>query len=739
RYADWFIGAAAADYAVAAPPRRGLDLDLVAETVETPELGAFDRAELRARVRDPIFDVALNATRPGRDDGVLLIADGRFLDGTRVATLRELRFDLDDSPWTLVEPALVRWGDDVGAVEVVDLRLREADGDGMLAFDGRYPPDGADGLAFRAEAVPVAEWFRLAGRAPPVTGMVWADGELLGTLASPRIDLAFRVLQPRIDDVQLARLEGELAYAPSRLAGDVDVRVDTVSATGGSLDVDGSVPFIVSLTDGFDARLAETGAVDITAVADRFPVVVLEPLFFDLRDLEGWIDGRIVVGGAFRRPRLDGGLGLRDGAATVLPLDQRYDSIGAVVAFEDRRAVVREARARSDGWARLAGTVDLQRLDRPVLDLRLDFDEFRPIGVDDHDDAAVWGELRAAGPWSAPVLSGEVRVDDGTVPVPGIDGDGLDAGFDEEEFVGIDAAFDTAIARQPTWLDRIVLDAVVVTAGEDMWFGADQVRAQLAGELTVIRTAPDALQIFGSLQGERGTITLIAGPIVRRLDIVDSEIRFFGTTDLDPAIDITASQTVFGPDGQPFDILVQIGGTLDDPTLALAQPDGAPVPESELLSLLVFGQPTYTLAPGVVPAEQVVGDVFFGGLAGLAAIELEEALVADFGLPFEYVRIQPGPGDFGGLFGAPIVVLGTQLADDLFLTIDTGLGTFFGGTEVATTWGVAIQWRIDPEWTAEFGIEPVFRGRFFPTVGFFVPALSPEQQFFLDVRRRWTY
>ncbi|MFW6078245.1 MAG: translocation/assembly module TamB domain-containing protein, partial [Gemmatimonadota bacterium] len=739
RYADWFIGAAAADYAVTAPPRRGLELDLAAETVETPQLGAFDRVLLRARARDPSFDVTLNATRPGRDDGVLLVADGRFLDGTRVATLRDLRFDLDGSPWTLVEPATVRWGDEVDGLDVSDLRLREADGDGVLAFDGRYPPDGADGLRFQAEAVPIAEWFRLADRAPPLTAMVWADGELFGTLASPRVDLDFRLLRPRIDDVQFARLEGVLAYGAGRLAGDVDVRVDTVPATGGTLDIDGGVPFNLSLTDGFDARLAETGAIEITAVADRFPFVVLEPLLFDLRDPEGWIDGRVVAGGTIRRPRLDGRLILRDGAATVLPLDQRYDSIHAVVGFEDRRAVVREARARSDGWARVAGTVDLETLDRPVLDLRLDFEEFRPIGVDDRDDAAVWGELRTAGPWSAPVLSGEIRIDDGTVPVPGLDDDALDAGLDEEAFAELETPVDTVVRDEPTWIDRIVLDAVVVTAGEDTWFGDDPIRAQLAGELTLVRTAPDALQVFGSLEGERGTITLIAGPIVRRLDIVEAEVRFFGAAALDPAIDITASQTVFGPDGQPFDILVRIGGSLDDPTLALASPDGAPVPESELLSLLVFGQPTYALAPGVVPAEEVVGDVFFGGLAGLAAIEIEEALVGEFGLPFEYVRIQPGPGDFGGLFGAPIIVLGTQLADDVFLTIDTGLGTLFGGTEVGTTWGAAIQWRIDPEWTAEFGIEPVFRGRFFPTAGFFVPALSPEQQFFLDLRRRWTY
>ncbi|MFW6202406.1 MAG: hypothetical protein ACOC8B_07500, partial [Gemmatimonadota bacterium] len=326
RYADWFIGAAAADYAVTAPPRRGLELDLAAETVETPQLGAFDRVLLRARARDPSFDVTLNATRPGRDDGVLLVADGRFLDGTSIATLRDLRFDLDGSPWTLVEPATVRWGDEVDGLDVSDLRLREADGDGVLAFDGRYPPDGADGLRFQAEAVPIAEWFRLADRAPPLTGMVWADGELFGTLASPRVDLDFRLLRPRIDDVQFARLEGVLAYGAGRLAGDVDVRVDTVPATGGTLDIDGGVPFNLSLTDGFDARLAETGAIEITAVADRFPFVVLEPLLFDLRDPEGWIDGRVVAGGTIRRPRLDGRLILRCGDAGICAV--RADGTG---------------------------------------------------------------------------------------------------------------------------------------------------------------------------------------------------------------------------------------------------------------------------------------------------------------------------------------------------------------------------------------------------------------------------
>ena len=208
---------------------------------------------------------------------------------------------------------------------------------------------------------------------------------------------------------------------------------------------------------------------------------------------------------------------------------------------------------------------------------------------------------------------------------------------------------------------------------------------------------------------------------------------------LNPAIDLTASQTIYGPDGEPFDILVQIGGTVDEPTLALASPNGAPIPESELASLLIFGQPSYALEPGVVPAEALVEDVFFGGLAGLAAIELEEALIGEFGLPFDYVRIRPGPGEFGGLLGAPAIVLGTEIADDVFLTIDTGVATLFGETDAGATWGIALRWRIDPEWTLVAGIEPVFRGRFFPVAGFISPGIRPTQQFFVDIQRRWTY
>lgn len=704
-----------------------------ASAVLAPNGLLYDTATASLTLADSRFDVDLRAERAS-GGGLVLVADGRIQeDGTRDALLRRLELDLDGDEWRLERPARLRWGAGNGIL-VQGLVIRETEGMGRVAVDGQLMPVGAEPLFVEIAALPLAEIQRFVGLEPQISGQLWAEIRAVGPPDRPRIGADFRLLEGGVPEFTIARVEGALLYEASRLTAEATALLDSVNA----VTLDASLPVAVELSGLPSVRLLETAPLRATLRADSLPLEVLAAATPAIRDAEGLLRASIRITGSPDAPALDGTIQVRNGEVTIPDLNRRYEAISADVVLEDRRAWVRELRARSDGWATVTGTVTFPTLTDPVVDLLIELDGFRAIGADELEGAAAWGELRVAGPAAAPVVTGDVTLDDGYVVVPSFGQDGLTdprAGEPSPlEPVG------TPEAAPAPWLEAVAFDEVVVEAGEALWFVLGESRAQLSGELVLVKEVGESIRIFGSLVGERGTFILRAGPIVRRFDIIRAEIQFFGTPDPNPALDILASRVVPGASGELIEIQIRIEGTADAPTVALTTPQGATVPESELLSLLLFGQPAFALAEGGPAAQPLLEEALFGvgSLAEIASIELEEALVADLGLPLDFLQIRPAPGPFVG-FGAPTLVFGSQIDDDLFLTVNAPLAGVFGTAAAPGVWTATLEWRIDPEWSLELGVAPIHRRRFPFGIGPIIPVTNPEQQFIIELRRRWTY
>src|SRR5690606_6182020 len=108
--------------------------------------------------------------------------------------------------------------------------------------------------------------------------------------------------------------------------------------------------------------------------------------------------------------------------------------------------------------------------------------------------------------------------------------------------------------------------------------------------------------------------------------------------DLNPSLDILAGYRVrrstIGSGGD-LTILVQLSGTVLAPTVALSSDTPVPLPEEDLISYLLFGQPSFELRGGFV--EQAVVQELVGNL-----------LVSNFQRPIQragicdWVRVRPG-------------------------------------------------------------------------------------------------
>ena len=151
--------------------------------------------------------------------------------------------------------------------------------------------------------------------------------------------------------------------------------------------------------------------------------------------------------------------------------------------------------------------------------------------------------------------------------------------------------------------------------------------------------------------------------------------------------------------------------------------------------MLVFGQTNADLDVGIVPGQELAQELLFSGLLDFAGMELEEALLQEVGVPVDYFLIRSqAVSSVGGIFEVvPTVVLGKQLTNDIFLTLESGTQDF------AEAWLASLEWQIDRQWSVQLSSEPSqirqFRG--FSVDQFFAPPR--KRQFSLDLRRRWTY
>jgi hypothetical protein len=294
-----------------------------------------------------------------------------------------------------------------------------------------------------------------------------------------------------------------------------------------------------------------------------------------------------------------------------------------------------------------------------------------------------------------------------------------------------------AATAEPGFFDKVRLDDFRMIAGPSLWFSMANARAQLAGELTIDKIGSD-LRITGTLEGNRGTYTLEAGPVVRRFDIAHAEVRFLGATEINPAIDITARRVVVQGD-RDLQIDVRIGGTLKTPMLTLGSADASNMPQSELLSYLLFGQGTLALTGAMLPGEDIVLDAALGSLSDFAAERLEAV-----GLGFDIIQLRLGGGGLYGL-ASPTLVVGREVSNNLFLTLEAGFAGLFAepgepaaNNNTSTSQAIRLEWRMNPQTSLRLGWEKGLR-RQIRGLGVALPVTPLRQQATIELRRRWSW
>jgi hypothetical protein len=492
-----------------------------------------------------------------------------------------------------------------------------------------------------------------------------------------------------------------------------------------------------------------------------FDLAFLELFGSAVTNLHGALSVNVDVSGTTAHPTAQGNVSIDSGSATVVTSGTRLDRFDANIALSGDTLLIRRLSAITNrerrGTLDLTGTVAFDRLSDPMFALQARASNFRAVSKSGlaRLDVTTQAPITLSGPYSGAVVGGSLRVDRGTIYIPEVIRKRVIDLNDPELFDVVDttlASDRSILPHAPSKFTRnLRLENVAVNIGDDVWLRSDEANIKIGGSLNVTlgRSASTGersqLALEGQLNALRGTYRLNVVPFVQpTFDVEQGTLRFFGTGDLNPSLDITAINTVRRPrqslNGQDVRIRATIGGTLSAPTLTLASADNLPLSQSDLLSYLITGEPAFTLdyttlqyvnqlaAVAVRSAGNIISSAIPHSVFDLVELQTPTVLTpAD-------AQTQAENSTLYNLLNTR-AVFGKQLNSNLFLNFSTG----FCAENFRNNLGLKLEYRLGRTYTAQFGIEPGSSDLVCARSGAVQSIQQTPPQVGLDFLRAWRF
>jgi autotransporter translocation and assembly factor TamB len=564
-----------------------------------------------------------------------------------------------------------------------------------VTAEGRLAWRGSSDLRVAARGLHLERVGRIAQWPDSVFGRLDLDFSVIGPAPGPAIVGTFDVQEPRYARMRLTGLSGRLDYA-DRVAA---VGMEAFDGTRRVFAVEGTVPVDLSL--GSVESRTGSRPMDLRVFADSLDAAVALSYVALLEDVEGRVSGEFRVRGTVERPEPSGEVRLEDGAWSIDVVGVRHEAVGGTLTLTPDRIVQVSLGTEATGRSTVQGHLELDPVIDPTLDLTLSFVDFE--AVNRRDVAGhISGETRLRGRYREPVLTGSLTVDHGTLFLEEFARSAQVVDLTDPRI--FDLVVDTsAFATRPLLAGinnpflqnlRVGID---LSVPRDTWLRSEDMNVEIGGSLLVSydRMGRDLVMV-GELEALRGSYLVLG----RRFNVVEGVVGFIGTPGINPTLDIRAVSRVRRVDRDPLDVSATVSGTLTQPRVTLSSEEQG-VAESDLVSYLIFGRPSYELASGQDAliqgaAGSLVATTAGAGVTwwtGTLANQLGAAVAQQIGV--DYLSITQA-GDFGVVTGSLASTLaGTQieigqyLGENVFFVLlfrprpepGTGRG-YFGGARV---------------------------------------------------------
>ncbi len=620
--------------------------------------------------------------------------------GGRIA-LSDATVQIDEQEWRLTRPGIVGWSPASVTVDSVEV-VRQGQDPMRLRAAGTLARGGDSDFRLSVEGLHVEQVMHvLQIDEPELAGHVDVDFDVSGPAEAPRIDGTFDVLGARLDALQLTRLRGTLGYEGRRLSFRTEGRdgVKTVLRASGDIPLDLSMQTV-------EERVVDA-PMNVRIEADSLDAGIALSYVSAFDNVVGLVSGTVDLRGTPRSPEPEGEIRLERGAWSIDAIGVRHTGVSGALTLRPDRTVDVRLTATGPGRSDVNGTIMLDPVSDPALSLDFTFQRFLAVSRTDIE-GTVTGDFHLGGRYRQPTAEGSLVVDAGTIYVDELQRAAGIVDLSDPLLLERGLAVDTtALVARPIFeglsnpfFDNLRVN-VDLSVPRGTWLRSLDTNIELSGDLLVLydRQADDFV-LLGELEALRGSHRVLG----RSFELDGGSVNFIGRAGLNPDLDIDASTQIRRPDDAPFRIQANVGGTLIRPVVTLSSEESG-LAEQDLVSYVVFGQPTGALGVGSQSQLAGIGSGVFGSIVGGGINQVGTAVGRRIGL--DYVSVQGGYGAASYFDADTQVEVGRYLGDEIFLIVvvrpfDTGAGN------QNTVGGVRVEVAATDRFNYEFFVEDRF-------------------------------
>ena len=682
------------------------------------------------------FDVALMGT----SQEVYTAAGAFAQDSLGIdVELASLEMEAPETTWRLQGVTQLRVEGTM--VSTDGLRLI-GDTEAEITARGTVDLEGESSFALSVQGVDLTELGTVSQTDRFPAGLLDLEARVRGPSDAPEIEGEFQLRNLLIGDRSLSSLGGTLVYANQ----EVETQVIAIQEGRELGRLEGRFPVDLSFRE-VEERFIDR-EMDMTIAVDSLPASTAVATLTLLEEVEGVLEGELRFVGSRGDLRPTGQIQLTGGAFSIPDVGLNLSGIAAEFQVSEDFAVEVVAEGRAGGLARVSGSLLMDDPLDPVFDLVIAASGFQAIQRGDLA-AQVGGDLTLTGQYSAPLIGGRLTVEEGELFLDEFVRSATVIDLNDPRFA--DVVDTTLVADQPVvapaenpFMQNLRV-GVALSLESDFWIRSREstqgMDVEIAGDLEASFDRPRReIVLRGTLEAVRGTYNQFG----RQFAIQTGTLEFPGTPGIDPSVAITAAYRLRREEAAPLLIIASVEGTLQDPQVTLTSESQPPIPESDLISYLLFGRPSFMLASNDsrLVNEALTGVVSYG--VSQLGTQVSQSLGVDY-LSISQAQ-RPGEAPFGfralrSQFADTQIEMGRYIGNDLFASLAirplADLGPASSARSGSQLPSLRLEWTFAEFWSLEGFLEERLNRQ--GSAGFSELGNASQSTWGLSIFRDWGY